>query len=171
VRSTGFRPNLQKGRKNRTSRRPLYLEVRPSGSLSWVFVSRRNKIWRDGDWARFQVFHLRTREVDNDAVLSVLQPIWQKILETASRLRGRIEAVLTVPGFRSTFSDWCAAHTDFSSEVREVALAQAARRRNGRFAGDVQSTIGGGRVHCRGSYRRNSPCHAVVKQLANCRPF
>jgi integrase len=33
-------------------------------------------------------------EVDTEAVLSVLQPIWRSKFETASRLRGRIEAVL-----------------------------------------------------------------------------
>jgi integrase len=33
-------------------------------------------------------------EIDTEAVLSVLQPIWQAKPETASRLRGRIEAVL-----------------------------------------------------------------------------
>lgn len=33
-------------------------------------------------------------EIDTQAVLSVLQPLWQRIPETASRLRGRIEAVL-----------------------------------------------------------------------------
>ncbi len=41
--------------------------------------------------------------VDTAAVLSVLEPIWQTIPETASRLRGRIEAVLTwatVRGYR-----------------------------------------------------------------------
>ncbi len=33
-------------------------------------------------------------EVDTEAVLSVLQPLWQAKSETASRLRGRIEAVI-----------------------------------------------------------------------------
>jgi integrase len=33
-------------------------------------------------------------EVDTEAVLGVLQPVWQATPETASRLRGRIEAVL-----------------------------------------------------------------------------
>jgi integrase len=33
-------------------------------------------------------------EVDTEAVLGVLRPLWQKRTETASRLRGRIEAVL-----------------------------------------------------------------------------
>jgi integrase len=47
---------------------------------------------------------------------------------------------LTVHGFRSTFSDWCAEQTEFSSEVREMALAhvvgdkvEAAYRRGDMF--------------------------------------
>lgn len=32
---------------------------------------------------------------------------------------------VTVHGFRSTFSDWCAERTTYSSEVREMALAHA----------------------------------------------
>lgn len=34
------------------------------------------------------------QEVDSDAVMRVLRPIWERVPETASRLRGRIEAVL-----------------------------------------------------------------------------
>ena len=47
---------------------------------------------------------LRVNEVDTEAVLKVLQPIWTKIPETASRLRGRIENVLDAAkakGYRS----------------------------------------------------------------------
>jgi integrase len=36
----------------------------------------------------------RVDEIDTDAVLEVLMPLWQRAPETASRLRGRIEAVL-----------------------------------------------------------------------------
>jgi hypothetical protein len=32
--------------------------------------------------------------IDTEAVLSVVKPIWTKVQETASRLRGRIESVL-----------------------------------------------------------------------------
>jgi hypothetical protein len=32
--------------------------------------------------------------VDTEAVLKVLRPIWQKIPETAARIRGRIENVI-----------------------------------------------------------------------------
>lgn len=42
-------------------------------------------------------------EIDTEAVLAVLQPIWTKVPETASRLRGRIENVLDAAkarGFR-----------------------------------------------------------------------
>ena len=44
------------------------------------------------------------QDVDQEAVLSVLEPIWKDKTETASRLRGRIEAVLDwskVRGYRS----------------------------------------------------------------------
>lgn len=47
---------------------------------------------------------LRLDEVDTAAVLEVLRPIWQRIPETASRLRGRIENVLDAAkarGFRT----------------------------------------------------------------------
>jgi integrase len=40
------------------------------------------------------VLNMPVDAVDTASVLSVLQPIWSKIPETASRLRGRIEAVL-----------------------------------------------------------------------------
>lgn len=47
---------------------------------------------------------LMVQDVDQEAVLSVLEPIWKEKTETASRLRGRIEAVLDwakVRGYRS----------------------------------------------------------------------
>ena len=46
---------------------------------------------------------LPLNEIDTEAVLKVLQPVWQKVPETASRLRGRIENVLDAArarGFR-----------------------------------------------------------------------
>jgi integrase len=44
------------------------------------------------------------------------------MLMTLRRMR---RGGLTVHGFRSTFSDWCAEKTGFPSEVREMALAHA----------------------------------------------
>jgi integrase len=40
-------------------------------------------------------------------------------------LRGKMSVQVTVHGFRSTFADWAAEQTDFSREVREMALAHA----------------------------------------------
>ncbi|WP_149142988.1 tyrosine-type recombinase/integrase [Gemmobacter caeruleus] len=51
-----------------------------------------------------QIGALAVSDIDTAAVLRVLQPIWATKTETASRLRGRIEAVLswaTVSGYRS----------------------------------------------------------------------
>jgi integrase len=50
------------------------------------------------------IWHLTVDAIDTVAVLKVLTPIWSRIPETASRLRGRIEAVLDaakVQGLRS----------------------------------------------------------------------
>ena len=47
---------------------------------------------------------LRLNEIDTEAVLKVLQPIWKKVPETASRVRGRIENILDAgkaKGYRS----------------------------------------------------------------------
>lgn len=38
--------------------------------------------------------NIRVSQIDTDAVLAVVEPIWTKLPETASRLRGRIERVL-----------------------------------------------------------------------------
>lgn len=40
------------------------------------------------------IAHTPVAEIDAPAVLRVLTPIWAKLPETATRLRGRIEAVL-----------------------------------------------------------------------------
>jgi integrase len=51
------------------------------------------------------------------------RPLSSKTLLVLLRRMGRGD--LTVHGFRSTFSDWCAEATNFSAEVRELALAHA----------------------------------------------
>jgi integrase len=50
-------------------------------------------------------------------------PISNMAMNMLLRRMGRGD--LTVHGFRSTFSDWCAEKTNFPSEVREMALAHA----------------------------------------------
>jgi integrase len=51
------------------------------------------------------------------------RPVSNMIMLMHLRRIGRGD--LTVHGFRSTFSDWCAERTNFPSEVREMALAHA----------------------------------------------
>ena len=50
-------------------------------------------------------------------------PVSNMAMNTLLRRMGRDD--LTVHGFRSTFSDWCAEQTNTPSEVREMALAHA----------------------------------------------
>jgi integrase len=51
------------------------------------------------------------------------KPISNMAMLMTLRRMGRTD--LTVHGFRSTFSDWCAERTHFPGEVREMALAHA----------------------------------------------
>ena len=51
------------------------------------------------------------------------KPLSNMALLMTLRRMGRDD--LTVHGFRSSFSDWCAEQTNFPSEVREMALAHA----------------------------------------------
>src|SRR5271166_5437222 len=74
------------------------------GQMADALIEAKGSEWRNekhrAQW-KMTLEHyaapLRSRpvdEIDTEAVLSVLQPIWQGKPETASRLRGRIEAVL-----------------------------------------------------------------------------
>jgi integrase len=62
------------------------------------------------------------------AILSALQRDGERVFPISNMampmlLRRMGKGDLTVHGFRSTFSDWCAEKTSFPSEVREMALA------------------------------------------------
>jgi len=74
------------------------------GAMADAFIEAKKSEWRNdkhqAQWKMtLEVYALPLRprpvdEIDTEAVLGVLQPIWQAKPETASRLRGRIEAVL-----------------------------------------------------------------------------
>ena len=74
------------------------------GTMADALIAAKEIEWRnDKHRAQWQMTlktyaaQLRSRrvdEIDTEAVLGVLQPLWQTKRETASRLRGRIEAVL-----------------------------------------------------------------------------
>jgi integrase len=74
------------------------------GEIADAFVEDKGPEWRNekhkAQWTMTLTAYcepIRKKpvdEIDTDAVLEVLRPIWQEKPETASRLRGRIEAVL-----------------------------------------------------------------------------
>jgi integrase len=74
------------------------------GDAAHALIAAKESEWRNAkhraQWAvtlREYCGPIRSRpvdKIDTEAVLSVLQPLWKERPETASRLRGRIEAVL-----------------------------------------------------------------------------
>ncbi|WP_374528666.1 tyrosine-type recombinase/integrase [Novosphingobium sp.] len=80
-----------------------------------AFIDRKESGWRNEKhrqqwrntleaYAYPSIGALPVREITTEHVLKVLEPIWQKVPETASRLRGRIENILSaakVQGLRS----------------------------------------------------------------------
>ncbi|MEP1208552.1 MAG: integrase arm-type DNA-binding domain-containing protein [Rhizobiaceae bacterium] len=79
-------------------------DVPSFGEWADAYVETHRAGWRNkkhaDQWAmtltRYcaSIRDLPVSEVDTDAVLEVLQPIWERLPETAQRLRGRIENVL-----------------------------------------------------------------------------
>jgi integrase len=79
------------------------------------FIRSKRSFWRSDIHARQWVVTLRdycaplkdipVDKIDTAAVLSVLKPIWSRIPETASRLRGRIENVLDAARARGLIPD------------------------------------------------------------------
>jgi integrase len=84
--------------------RPEAAEMPTFGKAADTFLAARSNEWRNekhkAQWTMTLTRYceaIRNKPVDaidTEAVLSVLQPLWQRAPETASRLRGRIEAVL-----------------------------------------------------------------------------
>ena len=69
-----------------------------------ALIASREAGWRrsSGQWHQSlrayvypRIGEVSAADIDTAAVMSVLQPIWTKLPETASRVRGRIEAVLS----------------------------------------------------------------------------
>jgi hypothetical protein len=79
-------------------------EIPTFGRVADDFLEARGAEWRNpkhrAQWAmtltRYceSIRNIPVSAVDTEAVLSVLKPLWTRTPETASRLRGRIEAVL-----------------------------------------------------------------------------
>src|SRR5271169_4149822 len=100
--ATQARSNLAEGINPKDARRPS--EGATFGQCADRLIKAMRPSWRNGKHAaqwemtlRDYAAPLRRLPVDKittDDVLSVLKPIWNNKLETASRLRGRIERVL-----------------------------------------------------------------------------
>jgi integrase len=81
------------------------------GECADAFIETHRKSWRNdkhvAQWTMTlttycaQIRSLQVDKVDTEAVLKVLQPIWDRLPETANRLRGRIENVLDAAAVRS----------------------------------------------------------------------
>src|SRR5262249_52152794 len=70
------------------------LELIASKEAAWRNAKHRSQ-WRQTlDQHAAPLMAMPVQEIGLEAVLSVLQPIWQDEAETASRIRGRIESVL-----------------------------------------------------------------------------
>ena len=77
---------------------------RTFGQCADELIKSKRREWRSekhaGQWRKTvteycgPIWDVPVDAIDTQAILSILQPIWETILETASRLRGRIEAVL-----------------------------------------------------------------------------
>ncbi len=101
------RRTLASGRNPIEARRAAMVAVagKPTfGAVADALIAAKESEWRNAkhraQWRMTLETYaalLRSRpvdEIDTEAVLAVLKPIWQAKPETASRLRGRIEAVL-----------------------------------------------------------------------------
>jgi integrase len=84
------------------------------GECADAFIETHRSSWRNdkhiAQWTMTLTTHcapiraMPIDKIDTEAVLKVLQPIWERLPETAKRLRGRIEKVLdaaAVRGFRT----------------------------------------------------------------------
>jgi integrase len=81
------------------------------GECSDAYVESHRKSWRTNkhvvQWTMTlttycaQIRSTPVNEVDTEGVLKVLQPLWERVPETAKRLRGRIEKVLDAAAVRS----------------------------------------------------------------------
>lgn len=89
----------------RASKRATAPQVVPSfGTFADEYIKTMRPAWHNERHAAQWETTLKTHaapirgklvnEIDTEGVLSVLQPIWSKIPETAQRLRGRIELIL-----------------------------------------------------------------------------
>lgn len=94
--AAGLNPIVER-RNHRPARHEMF------GQMVENFLTAHERSWGEKHGQQWRqtleiyaapLYNLPINQVDTAAVLSVLQPLWSSIPETASRLRGRIEMVL-----------------------------------------------------------------------------
>lgn len=90
--------------RSKTEKLPLKVGEPTFGDVATAYLAEHEKAWRNekhrAQWRMTLEVHAKklwdkpVSEVSTANILEVLKPIWQETPETASRLRGRIEAVL-----------------------------------------------------------------------------
>jgi integrase len=85
-----------KAEASRTVTFKVYAEAFITGREAGWKNEKHRQQWRNSlrDYAYPHIGHLAVTDVDTEAVLKVLRPIWNQKKETARRVRGRIEAIL-----------------------------------------------------------------------------
>ena len=102
--SKGINPSLMR-QQERLASREIAAAERSFRSVAEVLMESKGEAWRNAKHAAQWVSTLEryafpvfgswpVSEIGTDAVLAALKPIWTRTPETASRLRGRIEAIL-----------------------------------------------------------------------------
>lgn len=102
-----WRRELQAGRnplEAREAKRRASQGVRTFGEVAAAFYDAKSQDWRNAkvraqwmtplDRYAARLMRMAVNEIGTEDVLAVLQPIWTTKAETASRVRGRIEAVI-----------------------------------------------------------------------------
>jgi integrase len=109
----------------------VYAEQYITGREAAFKNPRHRQAWRNSlrDYAYPIIGHLPVADVDTAAVLSVLRPIWSTKTETASRVRGRMEAILSaakVEGLRTGDNPalWRAHIAEVLPSKRKVTTVQ-----------------------------------------------
>ena len=97
------------------ARKQAEREIPSFGEFADAYIASHRSKWRNdkhaAQWAMTLTEYcapiraMPVNAIDTEAVLKVLQPIWGKLPETASRLRGRIENVLDAAKAKGYLTD------------------------------------------------------------------
>src|SRR5262249_49168609 len=116
LRLEGIDP-IEHRRRQRAAQREAEARVRTFKQAAESYIERFEDSWKNrrhhqqwhrslSDYAYPVLGDLNVEKVTTDDVLRVLLPIWSSVPETASRLRGRIESILSFAGLDPNPARW-----------------------------------------------------------------